>query len=295
MRKFWQGWLGGRAAGMSEAAVLRALCVMETQNYCQSVLAQARYQDPRRLLRHGYKVHSQTDEDGILQEIFRRIGTTNRRLVELGVGNGLENNTLFLLLQGWGGLWIEGDARKAAFIRRKLAPLIAHGTLAVDQQVISATNADACIAAHGAEGEIDLLSIDLDGNDYHVLKAIGSVSPRVVVAEYNAKFPPQVAWVMAQNERHRWDGSDYFGASLQSLAQMMDARGYKLVGCNITGVNAFFVRADQVNEERFCPPFTAENHYEPPRYFLLAGFSAGHRANFGPFEPIAARERPGKE
>jgi len=130
---------------------------------------------------------------------------------------------------------------------------------------------------------VDLLSIDLDGNDYYVLDAIRSISPRVIVAEYNSKFPADIPWIIEYNEDHRWDSTDYFGASLKSLETLLSTRGYSLVGCNILGTNAFFVRTDLVSETRFCAPFTAENHYEPSRYFLLPAFHAGYPVNFGPF------------
>src|SRR5215831_12079738 len=79
-------------------------------------LAKPRHADPKRLLRYGFKVYSQSDEDGIIQEIFRRIGTTNRTFIEFGVEAGLECNTSKLLLDGWTGLWIEGASQHAAAI-----------------------------------------------------------------------------------------------------------------------------------------------------------------------------------
>ena len=94
------------------------------------------------------------------------------------------------------------------------------------------------------------MSIDLDGNDYYILDAIRSISPRVIVAEYNAKFPPDIFWVMQYNEAHHWDSSDYFGASLKALADLLAARGYALVGCSVLGTNAFFVRKDLVAPPR---------------------------------------------
>ena len=102
------------------------------------------------------------------------------------------------------------------------------------------------------------MSIDLDGNDYYILDAIRSISPRVIVAEYNAKFPPDIFWVMQYNEAHHWDSSDYFGASLKALADLLAARGYALVGCSVLGTNAFFVRKDLV-----APPPHSARHSPP--------------------------------
>ena len=263
--------------------IARAGEIAQLHAYLQGLLDAPRNADERRLLKAGYRVYSQADEDGILHEIFRRIGEGQRTFLELGVGNGLENNTLFLLIQGWNGLWIEGSDRKAAASKKNLAAQIAEGRLQIEQNFITASTIDQNIASFTAGRDVDLLSIDLDGNDYYVLDAIRSISPRVIVAEYNSKFPPDVPWIIEYNESHRWDGTDYFGASLKSLELLLSKRGYALVGCNIVGTNAFFVRTDLVNESRFCAPFTAENHYEPSRYFLLPAFQAGHPVNWGPF------------
>ena len=263
--------------------IARAGEIAQLHAYLQGLLDAPRNADERRLLKSGYRVYSQADEDGILHEIFRRIGEGQRTFLELGVGNGLENNTLFLLIQGWNGIWIEGSDRKAAASKKNLAVQIAEGRLQIEQNFITAPTIDQKIASLTAGRDVDLLSIDLDGNDYYVLDAIRSISPRVIVAEYNSKFPPDVPWIIEYNESHRWDGTDYFGASLKSLELLLTKRGYALVGCNIVGTNAFFVRTDLVNESRFCAPFTAENHYEPSRYFLLPAFQAGHPVNWGPF------------
>ena len=65
----------------------------------------------RRLASQGYKAYSEGDQDGIIQEIFRRIGVTNKFFVEFGCGDGLQNNTLYLLLGGWKGVWMDGNPR----------------------------------------------------------------------------------------------------------------------------------------------------------------------------------------
>lgn len=248
----------------------------------RTLLSTPRNADERRLLKHGFRVYSQADEDGILREIFRRIGETSRNFVELGTAEGRENNTLFLLLQGWRGLWIEGSEKKAAAAHKQFASEIKSGRLAIEQSFVSVSNVEAILNRHPSHREVDLLSIDLDGNDYYVLEAIESVSPRVIVAEYNAKFPADVSWVMEYNERHRYDSTDYFGGSLKAFELLLAKRGFSLVGCNLLGTNAFFVRADLAKDPPFCSPFTAENHYEPPRYFLRHAFDSGMAHGFGP-------------
>lgn len=244
-----------------------------------------RNQESGRLIPFGFKVYSQNDEDGIIQEIFKRIGTTNRYFVEFGCENGLETNTLFLLLQGWKGLWIEGSSKRMSAIKEKFHTKLDTGDLKVLNAFVGPENFDQLLIEHHVPKEVDLLSIDVDGNDYHIFAALKAISPRVVVIEYNAKMHVPLKWVMKYNPNHQWDGSDYFGASLKSFEQLFDSKGYSLVGCNITGINAFFVRKDLLNL-KFAAPFTAENHYEPARYFLTPGFVSGHRSNFGEYEPL---------
>ena len=90
------------------------------EDYLQRNLYHAeRYASPKRINRHEYQVFSQSGEDGIIDEIFRRIGSTNRHFVEFGVDDGLETNTTNLLIKGWRGAWIEGSSERAAAIRKR--------------------------------------------------------------------------------------------------------------------------------------------------------------------------------
>jgi hypothetical protein len=108
--------------------------------------------------------------------------------------------------------------------------------------------------------------LDIDHNTCHVWKVLSHYKPRVVAIEYNSTFPPDVSWVAEYNAQRTWNNSMYFGASLKAMEQLGAEFGYVLVGCDLSGTNAFFVR----NTERpdlFAAPFTAENHHEPPRYW----------------------------
>jgi len=219
----------------------------------------------------GHKGYAQNDEDGIVQEIFRRIGAQSRRFVEIGVGNGLQNNTLFWLKQGWRGAWVEAGADNARFIRQAFGGAIARGDLHFQEKLVSAENINAIVAATGQGGhEVDLLSIDIDGNDYYVFERLDSLRPRLVVIEYNAKFPPPALWRIPYAADYVWDGSDWFGASLQSMNELFERRGYRLVACNVTGSNAFFVRDDLVLD-RFPCLGDIRTLYQPARYFLTPG------------------------
>lgn len=295
MKPGWSKLLGrlsaaGRASRAQTLKLLRAGQMALLQEHRQRLLDSPRMLDPRRLLKFGYRVYSQSDEDGILHEIFRRIGEGGQTFVELGSGYGTENNTRFLLMQGWRGLWLEGSARRAASAAKTLEKPIREGQLRIEQQFITAGNIDAAIAKHAPAKEVDLLSVDLDGNDYYVLDAIHSISPRAIVAEYNARFPADIAWTIEYNEAHEWKGTDYYGASLKALEMVLGKKGYALVGCNLLGTNAFFIRRDLASDPPFCSPFTAENHYEPPRYYLLPAFETGFPAGAGPFQLAPSKQ-----
>src|SRR5580704_188937 len=102
---------------------------MQLLRYWDDELAKPRNADPKRLLRYGFKVYSQCDEDGIIQEIFRRIGNGNRVFVEFGVETGIECNSVKLLIEGWRGLWLDGSEANVAQIRSRYDAYCRNGRL----------------------------------------------------------------------------------------------------------------------------------------------------------------------
>lgn len=262
--------------------LLDGLYQLEVDQAVAQLLTAPRYQDPRHLSRYEHRVFSQGGEDGIIAEIFRRIGTINRIFVECAPGDGLECNTLYLLVQGWTGLWVEADPKHLRAIKQAFKQKLSENALRLQSQHITAENIEAVLSQSSLTVDFDLLSIDLDRNDYWVWSKIERHRPRVVVIEYNAIFPPGCRWVVEYDSEAAWDKTSNFGASLTALEQIGVEKGYKLVGCTLAGTNAFFVREDLVGSH-FLDPFTAENHYEPPRYYLTLT-KAGHRrsAPFGP-------------
>ena len=249
-------------------ATLNNTYALQMHSFFQNHLNTPRYSDRRKLNHYEHQVFSQNGEDGILAEIFRRIGTRDRFFVEFGVGDGLENNTTFLLTQNWRGAWIEGDSKSNENIQSHFRKPLQSGQLKVVNSFITAENIEALFGKLNIPTEFDLLSLDIDRNTYHVWKALTHYKPRVVAIEYNASFPPDINWIAEYDAQRLWNNSMYFGASLKALEQLGTALGYTLIGCDLAGVNAFFVR----NTERldlFAEPFTAENHYEPPRYWSV--------------------------
>jgi hypothetical protein len=239
----------------------------------------SRVKNPRRLEHFGRQVYSQNEEDGIIAEIFRRIGTARRDFVEFGCGDGTENNTRLLLDQGWFGLWIEGNRSNVETAVRLLAEPIAAGRLKIINELITRENINQLITDGGyaAGSEVDLLVIDIDGNDAHVWQAIDVINPRVVCIEYNAYFGPNKPWTIGYDPQfqHIYDGRHLFGASLKLLENLGRQKQYRLVGCNLIGVNAFFVRDDLV-DDHFVKGAVGE-FFHPPRFRLKYGASKAFR------------------
>lgn len=232
-----------------------------------AMLSEQKYSDKRRLNRHEFQVFSQNGEDGVLAEILRRIGVISQTFVEIGVGDGLENNTSYLLWQGWRGFWIDGGVESARLVRANLRKQLAAGDLVFAEQFVTAESIGELFKALGIPFEFDVLSLDIDRNTYWVWKALAQYKPRVAVIEYNASIPPPVEWVVPYVADATWQGTMFFGASLKSLEHLGSSLSYNLVACDLSGTNAFFVRSD-LCQDHFLEPYDAETHYEPPRHYL---------------------------
>jgi hypothetical protein len=237
--------------------------------YREALLRDPRRADPRALARHGWRAFSQFDEDGIIEEVFRRLPPATRTFVEVGAGDGTENNTRLLLAQGWRGAWVEADAACVATARRRRAAELADGRLRIIDAFVTAETIDDTLATAGVPEEVDLLSVDVDGNDYWLWRALRRLRPRVVVIEHNATFGPRARIVTPYDPGFVWDKTSHFGASLAAFAELGAEKGYALVGCGLAGLNAFFVRQDLVGD-RFLVG-GADAHWEPPRYYLRLG------------------------
>ncbi len=252
---------------------------------------------------HEKKIYSQNGEDGIIEFIFTQIGTTNKFSVEFGVGNGFECNTVYLLeKKGWKGLMMDYGAdqdiqwkgvMKKAWYNRKLG-LIANirKDLAFLKKIISRTKRSRCfhldiksekVTAENIQNlfqkynvpkSFDLLSIDIDYNDYWVWKAITDYSPRVVIIEYNSSVIPTESKVVPYDPEVKWDGTNYFGASLLALKNLGLTKGYTLVGCDNAGVNAFFCKSNLLDGKKIKD---IKDLYRPPGYGeIINGVHIGH-------------------
>ncbi|MGD9720037.1 MAG: hypothetical protein AB7O59_02340 [Pirellulales bacterium] len=203
------------------------------------------------LQRSERKVHSQNGEDGVLEAIFARLGTTNKYFVEFGCGDGTECNSAFLLEQGWRGLMMDS------------AGVSNNPRATIHAEFITAENINALFQKYGVPPQFDLLSIDIDGNDFWVWREIAA-RPRVVVIEYNSHVPPDVCSAIVYDPAFQSNGTDYFGASLLALELLGREKGYTLIHCERAGVNAFFVAHEALPHGFQSSPIA--RLYRPPNY-----------------------------
>ncbi len=186
------------------------------------------YKWPQLLTHERLNVYSQHGEDGVIEDIFRYINTTNKYCVEFGGGDGysLSNTRNLIKNKGWTGLMMDGNPRGEG----------------VNKEWITAENINKILDKHNVPDKIDLLSIDVDGNDLHIWRAIKR-SARAVVIEYNPGFGPDESKTIRYNPSHTFNQTSYYGASLLALKRVGEEKGMKLVYYN--GLNAFFV--DKIN------------------------------------------------
>jgi hypothetical protein len=196
-----------------------------------------------------FRCYSQNAEDGILLYLFSLLGTTTRTSVEIGAGDGIECNTANLIINhGWKGLLIDGNPLQIERGRAFYAgcpdtwlwpPTLVSSWVTVD-------NINPVIRDHGFSGEVDLLSIDIDGVDYWIWRALDCLRPKVVVLEFNALAGPEASLSVPYRpdfaRNHLWQPYR-FGATLTAFAKLGRQKGYRLVGVQSLGYNAFFVEA----------------------------------------------------
>jgi len=231
-------------------------------------------------LRHGspcfrfedieFRAFSENGEDGILLYLFSIIGTTNKKCVEMCAGDGIECNTANLIINhGWDGLLFDGNEQwiesgKAFY---STCPLTYSKPPILVTAWISAENVNSLIKDNGYGGEIDLFSLDMDGVDYWIWKAIDCIQPRVVVLEFNADWGPNKEVTVAYKPDFRMDYRRQptmdCGASLPAFCKLGREKGYRLVGVQRGGWNAFFIRRG-IGEEIF-PEISATQAFSENR------------------------------
>lgn len=221
-----------------------------------------------------FKVFSQFGDDGIIQYLIKKLSIRSDSFIEFGVENYNESNTRFLLQNNnWKGLVIDGSSTNIAYIK-KSANYWKHDLTALCH-FINAENIEHIIREAGFSGELGLLHVDLDGNDYWVWKAIECVKPPLAIVEYNSLLGFERAITIPYDpnfERFKAHHSGlYAGASITALCDLAENKGYAFIGSNSAGNNAYFVRKDKQAD---LPSLTAEQGYVRSRF-------REHRDEFG--------------
>lgn len=239
--------------------------------FCLILFSQPIFSDTKKhtgidLAKFEQKVYSQNGEDGVIDAIFSYIGTEKNYFVEFGVEDGSECNTRWLRIKGWNGLMMDGFHENPSINLRK--------------EFITAENINNLFEKYNVPNNFDLLSIDIDYNDFYVWNAISSkYSPRVVIIEYNATHLPHADKVVMYNPNYMWDGTNYYGASILALARLGKKKGYTLVYAENKGVNLFFIRNDILKKVsyKFKNVGNVSQIYKFPKYGR--GPNGGHVAD----------------
>ncbi len=233
---------------------------------------------------HEFKVYSQWGEDGIIDYLCRTIVIPVNSFVEFGVEDYTEANTLFLLKhRNWRGLVIDGSNRNIESIKR--GKVFWRYDLQACEAFITRDNINDIIKENGLSGELGILSVDIDGNDYWVWEAITCVNPAIVICEYNSLFGPtakiSTPYISNFKRTSAHASNMYYGASISGLNYLAESRGYRLVAGNSAGNNIFFVREDLLGALRVQTPEEA---------YVRAGFREA-RSSEGEVELLTFEER----
>jgi hypothetical protein len=235
------------------------------------------------LAEHEFSVFSQWGEDGIIAWLVRTVDVGRKVFVEFGVEDYSEANTRFLAEHdNWTGLVL--DASRDNIDRIRSSEVCWRQNMRAIPALITRDNINSLLSVNGVNGDVGLLSIDIDGNDYWVWEAIDTINPAIVVIEYNYRFGSELSVTIPYEANFRRGERYpiyYFGASLRALCMLASRKGYAFVGCNSNGVNAFFVRRDRMPQE--LKELTVEEGY-------VAGTFTENRDEQGLFVPAQPDE-----
>jgi hypothetical protein len=248
----------------------------------------SKWQPPIDITALSKSIYAQGAEEEMLERILELVQPVHKFCVEFGAGDGLRNSNTALLLRerGWQGLLIESSDYRFGRLREHYADA---NDVRILQASVQPDNVEEIFTRAGVPLDLDLLSIDIDGNDYWVWRSVQRYRPRVLIIEYNPYYAPPERWVMKFNPEHVWDGSTYYGASLESLYWLGKNKGYELICCDRQGNNAFFV--ERSHYELFALEDNAPQVlYRPAMYkvrFIGRNtFVTGHPFRYGPGEEL---------
>lgn len=222
---------------------------------------------PEALTRRRFRLMSQNEEDGIVLGLLQLAGCPSRSFVEIGCGANGGNSGVLAAELGWRGLMVDSSERRIDECKMRFG---GNGRIQFHCASIAAENINAVIEAHAMRGEIDFFSLDIDSWDYWVFRALNVVNPRVVVLEYNAAFGAEARVTVPENAPVDLAPKGYHGASLRAMTELADSRGCRLLACDPSGTNAFFLRKDIRDD---IPPVPVEQafRHQAARYDMEGG------------------------
>ncbi len=217
---------------------------------------------PESLLKYGYSVYSQNEEDGIIRYIFNKIGVNEILFLEFGVHRS-ENNSLNAIMNGGRGVWVDKGLSK---LKTELGP---NNMLSISDEFVTIENIttlyqNALTFLNITDKDLDLISLDLDGNDFYFIQELlgKGARPKLFCLEYNPGFYPPSKVKIKYDSTHTWQNDDYYGCSLQEYVDLLKAFEYTLIVCNITGSNCLFVRNEFAGHFKI---YTVNELYQPAR------------------------------
>lgn len=264
IKKYFGGWIYSRQQSVARKSTMEDW-VSKISSQSLSNLAEASFDN---FTYHG--------EDGILLYLLSQIKNVPKNFVDIGAGDCIKSNCANLAVHyGWEGLFIEQNDKQLAigqrFYKRKVLDGVALKFLPV---TVTRENVNSLINNAGVSGEVGLLSVDIDGNDYWIWEAITIIQPRIVLVEAKVEFGNNSVAVPYSHTNHYSVDKMYNGASVEAFRRLGRAKGYKLVGANKQGYNLFFVK-----ENEALPTATSEqvlNNPETIDSFYPASFFSTH-------------------
>jgi hypothetical protein len=221
----------------------------------------------KKLSDYGFNVYSQYGEDGIIEKVFETIGLTSKICIEFGAWDGFHfaNTANLWSKHGWKGVLIELDAEKFKQLVQNTKKYNVHCIQAKVEA--SGQNAlEEILKRASITEQVDLLSIDIDGDDYYILESLSEIRPRLIICEYNPTVPPGINLVA--------EAGNYFGCSATSLVKLAEEKKYRLIA--VTETNCFFIREEDVvhfaDYETTLPALALNNHLT----YFITGYAGDY-------------------
>jgi hypothetical protein len=198
----------------------------------------------------SFKVYSQNNEDAILEYLILSLKLKNIKFIEIGTEDYSESNTRFIYEKyNCDGLIIDNTKNLTSKISKLLH--IWKGNLKIEQEFVNKNNVNILIDKHFPNKSIDIFSLDIDGIDYWILKELPDNLSKIIVAEYNPYFGPDLEVTVPYSDnfnRFEYHSSNLcWGMSLRALINLMKNKGYSFIGSSSLRSNAFFIKNEFKN------------------------------------------------